>query len=114
MSVLFRRLNPDANPSTLCWAYKVHAAHVPTGTGGMGMKGDDLFVPLCFHHHIEGQHWKGVKTFMALHRIDLLAEGERYLAEFNSQQTVRVLPGGHLAITPGSPIMERIKTYRRK
>lgn len=62
---------------------KVHAAHVPTGTGGMGMKGDDLFVPLCFFHHIDEQHSRlGVKAFEREYGVDLRAEAEEYKREF--------------------------------
>jgi hypothetical protein len=69
-------------PLTICALYKVHAAHVPTGTGGMGMKGDDLFVPLCFHHHIDVQHGRGVITFQERYGIDLHAECVRYRDEY--------------------------------
>jgi len=79
---LVARLYPDAAGVQVCPLYKVHAAHVPTGTGGMGMKGDDLFVPLCFYHHIDVQHGRGVKTFERTYGVDLRVEAERYLREF--------------------------------
>lgn len=57
---------------------KTHAAHVPTGTGGMGMKGDDLFVPLCFDHHINEQHGRGGEWFQRTYGIDLNVEAAAY------------------------------------
>lgn len=66
----------------LACMWKVHAAHVPTGTRGMGMKGDDLFVPLCFHHHINEQHGRGTKWFEKTYGVDLLAEAQEYMREY--------------------------------
>lgn len=57
---------------------KTHAAHVPTGTGGMGMKGDDLFVPLCFRHHIDEQHGGGTQSFQNRYGVDLYVEAVKY------------------------------------
>jgi hypothetical protein len=81
IAVLMGRWN--LMPLESCRMYKVHAAHVPTGTGGTGMKGDDLFVPLCFHHHINEQHGRGVLTFMRNHNVDLVAEAQRYREEYD-------------------------------
>ena len=61
---------------------KTHAAHIPTGTGGVGMKGDDLFVPLCFFHHIDEQHGRGVKWFAQQYGVDLRVEAEEYRRRF--------------------------------
>lgn len=68
---------------TVC-SMKTHAAHVPTGTHGIGMKGDDLFVPLCFDHHINQQHARGTATFQA--RYDLHAEALAYRDAFRRTQ----------------------------
>jgi hypothetical protein len=62
--------------------WKVHAAHVSNGTGGMGMKGDDLLVPLCFHHHIDEQHGRGVKWFEAKYGVILTELALEYRDEY--------------------------------
>lgn len=51
----------------------IECAHVEgSGTGGMGMKADDVFtIPLCHGHHAE-RHRVGWRTFDARHRLDAL------------------------------------------
>lgn len=66
----------------VCRGYQVHAAHVATGTAGVGMKGDDLFVPLCFLHHIGELHGGGARSFELKHGVDLRIAAERYREEF--------------------------------
>lgn len=46
------------------------------------MKGDDLFVPLCFEHHIGEQHGCGTSFFEVKYGINLRHEAERYRREF--------------------------------
>ena len=52
----------------------IECAHVEgSGTGGMGMKADDIFtIPLCQLHH-RGRHSIGWQTFDRLHHFDALA-----------------------------------------
>lgn len=66
-------------------AMKVHAAHVSTGTRGMGMKGDDLYVPLCFYHHIDQQHGRGEEWFQRTYGINLRERAEEYLKQFEQE-----------------------------
>lgn len=52
----------------------IECAHVEgSGTGGMGMKADDVFtIPLCRAHHTQ-RHSVGWRTFERWHGIDGLA-----------------------------------------
>ena len=51
----------------------IECAHVEgSGTGGMGMKADDVFtIPLCRFHHFR-RHTLGWQTFDRAHRLDAL------------------------------------------
>ena len=51
----------------------IECAHVEgSGTGGMGMKADDVFtIPLCNRHHAT-RHFTGWQTFDRAHRLDAL------------------------------------------
>ena len=52
----------------------IECAHIEgSGTGGMGMKADDVFtLPLCATHHA-ARHRRGWRTFDATHGLDALA-----------------------------------------
>jgi hypothetical protein len=52
----------------------IECAHVEgSGTGGMGMKADDVFtIPLCHDHHAR-RHAIGWRTFDRQHGLDALA-----------------------------------------
>ena len=52
----------------------IECAHIEgSGTGGMGMKADDIFtLPLCATHHA-ARHRRGWRTFDATHGLDALA-----------------------------------------
>lgn len=65
-----------------CRGLQVHFAHVATGTRGVGMKGDDEGVPLCFHHHINELTGRGPTWFEARYGIDLHAEARRLREEW--------------------------------
>lgn len=58
---------------------RTEACHVDYAGGkGMGIKVADQFcVPMCGAHHGES-HMAGVKTFEARHKVNLLAQAERF------------------------------------
>lgn len=78
----------DLDPTTFyafCRCYRTHFAHVPTGTRGTGMKGDDEGVPLCGFHHGE-QHTKGLGWFESHYDVQLRAEAARYRRRFEEER----------------------------
>lgn len=58
---------------------RIEAAHVDYGGDkGMGTKPSDKWaVPLCAHHHRQ-QHTIGIRSFEAMHKLDLIEAAKSY------------------------------------
>jgi len=73
---------------------KIEAAHVEgSGTGGMGMKADDVYtIPLCHDHHAE-RHRIGWRTFDKAHGLDALALAKSLARQSPSLQRAAMAAG---------------------
>ena len=73
----------------------IQFAHVRHGLpeedkGGAGMKSNDAWgIPLCWHHHINCQHQRGVKTFEKTYGVDMKVIAEDLAKQSPSLQKLR-------------------------